>query len=83
MFFFILNELIIILAMSCIICNSLNLSLPASDLSKPLSKRRYKYKGPCCSMSCALLYSNKYVKIKEDIIIKGDKGTYVIKKTNV
>ncbi len=47
--------------MNCVICNSVNLSTCVADLQKKPEKRRYKYNGPCCSMNCALEYSQRQI----------------------
>ncbi len=71
--------------MNCVICGSSRISIYVADLFKPSEERRYKYDGPCCSMGCAIKYSDMRIantpedKITE-IKVKGENGTYILKR---
>tara|TARA_X000001036_G_C20210862_1_gene615631 strand:- start:75 stop:299 length:225 start_codon:yes stop_codon:yes gene_type:complete len=71
--------------MNCVICGSSRISIYVADLFKPPEERRYKYDGPCCSMGCAIKYSDMRIantpedKITE-IKVKGGNGTYILKR---
>ncbi len=71
--------------MNCVICGSGSISIYVDDLFKPPEERRYKYDGPCCSMGCAIKYSDmRIANTPEDEIteieVKGDNGSYILKR---
>ena len=71
--------------MNCVICGSGSISIYVDDLFKPPEERRYKYDGPCCSMICAIKYSDmRIANTPEDEIteieVKGENGSYILKR---
>ena len=71
--------------MNCVICGSGSISIYVDDLFKPPEERRYKYDGPCCSMGCAIKYSDmRIANTPEDEIteieVKGENGSYILKR---